>query len=88
MKISPRARRTARLLEVDPALAIPTGANGRIIERDIRTYIQSRPGDGFGGMVSDTGEADAVKAAEQPEKPAAEREYVDVKFSAGRQRRR
>ena len=33
--VSPRARMTAARIGVDPALAIPTGPNGRVIERDV-----------------------------------------------------
>ena len=88
-KISPRARMVARTLEVDPSLATPTGPNGRVIERDVRAYAQSRPGDGFGGMMTDT----AAPAAAAPAPAAAEvskeaapaaPDYEDVKFSAVR----
>ncbi len=33
--ISPRARGAAERLQLDPSMAIPTGPNGRVIERDI-----------------------------------------------------
>ena len=91
-KISPRAKMTANTLGVDASLATPTGPHGRIIERDVRAYAQSRPGDGFGGMVTEQAQAakEEVKAA--PAAPAAaaaapaaaEPEYTDIKFSAVR----
>lgn len=42
--ISPRARRTAEKLGVDPKDAVPSGANGRIMERDIYN-IQEKTAD-------------------------------------------
>ncbi len=88
-KISPRAKMVAGTLEVDPSLATPTGPNGRIIERDVRAYAQSRPGDGLGGRVSESVPAEAAAAAPAPaavEKaaPADAAEFEDVKFSAVR----
>ena len=86
--VSPRARMTANTLGVDPTLATPTGPHGRIVERDVRAYAESRPGDGFGGMAAQ--EAPAAKAAAPapaaaaPAPAAAEPEYTDVKFSAVR----
>ncbi len=75
IKISPRARMAAGKFDVDPALAVPTGAYGRIIERDVRTYVQSRPGDGFGGRISRVQPAADIPAA------ASERAYTDIPFS-------
>ncbi|NLO46985.1 MAG: 2-oxo acid dehydrogenase subunit E2 [Clostridiales bacterium] len=43
--ISPRARRTAERMGIDPGSATPTGPEGRIIERDVRAaYRQSDNG--------------------------------------------
>ena len=92
-KISPRARMTAKTLEVDASLATPTGPHGRIIERDVRAYAQSRPGDGFGGRLTDaapaaaSAPAPAAAAAPAKAEPAAAApapEFEDVKFSAVR----
>jgi len=63
--VSPRAAKLAKAHGVDPTLAVGTGPNGRIIERDVRKLIANPP-----AVV-----ATAVAAA-----PAAE-EYKDVKFS-------
>jgi pyruvate dehydrogenase E2 component (dihydrolipoamide acetyltransferase) len=66
--ISPRARKTAERLGVDMFSAKPTGANGRIMERDIYNITEQK--------------ASAPKQA-LPEKPAAEGtgEYADTKLS-------
>lgn len=66
--ISPRAKKLAERAGVDAALATPTGPNGRIIERDVRTLMDNP-------MV-----AAAAPAAAAPAAPVAE-EYEDVKFS-------
>jgi pyruvate dehydrogenase E2 component (dihydrolipoamide acetyltransferase) len=43
--VSPRAKAAAKSLDVDPALAVPTGPHGRVIERDIVSLAaQSRTG--------------------------------------------
>ncbi|MDR1691770.1 MAG: E3 binding domain-containing protein, partial [Oscillospiraceae bacterium] len=34
--VSPRAKKLAEKNDIDPSLAVPTGPNGRIIERDVR----------------------------------------------------
>ena len=39
IKISPRARRLAERTDADISKAVPTGPNGRIIERDINTLL-------------------------------------------------
>ncbi len=38
--ISPRARKLAECAGVDPALAVPTGPDGRVIERDVRRLME------------------------------------------------
>ncbi len=67
--ISPRAKKLAERAGVDAAQATPTGPNGRIIERDVRTLIDNP----------------VVAAAPAVSAPAAEAapvtEYEDVKFS-------
>mgnify|MGYP003291656782 CR=1 FL=1 len=70
--ISPRARKLADRAGVDASLATPTGPNGRIIERDVRTLMEN--------PVVSPANAEAVSAA--PVASAAdEAEYTDVKFS-------
>lgn len=67
--VSPRAKKLAERAGVDASLATPTGPNGRIIERDVRTLMDN---------------PSAVKMAEVPvvsEAKAPEAEYEDVKFS-------
>ena len=67
--ISPRAKKLAERAGVDASLATPTGPNGRIIERDVRTLMDN--------PVTAMETASAPVAA-----PAApEAEYEDVKFS-------
>lgn len=93
VKVSPRARALAGKAGVDPHFAAPTGPEGRVIERDIRTLIENGPsstpaaaaafagqgGTGIGGKfsVSDIGAAPAPAAAAAAQAPA----YVDEKLS-------
>ena len=63
--VSPRAAKLAKAHGVDASLAVGTGPNGRIIERDVLKLIANPP---------------AVAAAPVAAAPAAE-EYKDVKFS-------
>ena len=64
--VSPRAKKLAERAGVDASLATPTGPNGRIIERDVRTLMDNPA---------------AAKAASVAAAPVAEEEYKDVKFS-------
>ncbi len=74
VKISPRARNLAERTDADLSRAVPTGPNGRIIERDVNTLL-------------DKGWTNADKPAEAPASapaavaaaPAVE-EYTDVKI--------
>ena len=91
--VSPRARALAAKTGVDAKYATPTGPEGRIIERDVRTLIENGPsatyaaagefagngGTGIGGKfsVSDIGSA-AAAAAKTDATPVAE--YVDEKM--------
>lgn len=93
IKISPRAKALAEKTGIDPHFAAPTGPNGRIIERDVRTLIENGPtatyaavgefagaaGTGLGGKfsVADIGAAPAAAAAAPA---AAGPEYVDEKM--------
>ena len=77
--ISPRARKLAERAGVDASLATPTGPNGRIIERDVRTLMENP-------VVTEAKEAAvaSVPASAPVSAPAAkadEAEYTDVKFS-------
>ncbi|MBR3933704.1 MAG: 2-oxo acid dehydrogenase subunit E2 [Clostridia bacterium] len=67
--ISPRAKKLAERAGVDASLATPTGPNGRIIERDVRTLMDNPV------AVADA----ATTTAAAPANPEAE--YEDVKFS-------
>ena len=93
IKISPRAKALAEKTGIDPHFAAPTGPNGRIIERDVRTLIENGPtatyaaagdfagaaGTGLGGKfsVADIGAAPAAATAAPA---AAGPEYVDEKM--------
>ena len=63
--VSPRARRLAAKNDVDPALATPTGPEGRVIERDVRALIQ-----GGGG-------ARSLQGGASPAQPAPQAEYEE-----------
>ena len=67
--VSPRAKKLAERAGVDASLATPTGPNGRIIERDVRTLMDN--------PVAAKEAASAPKAVAIPEA-----EYEDVKFSS------
>ena len=67
--VSPRAKKLAERAGVDANLATPTGPNGRIIERDVRTLIDNP-------VVA--AQPETAKSVESV--PAVE-EYTDVKFS-------
>ena len=66
--VSPRAKKLAERAGVDASLATPTGPNGRIIERDVRTLMENPVA--------------APQAVSAPAASAVpEAEYEDVKFS-------
>ncbi len=67
--ISPRAKKLAERAGVDAENATPTGPNGRIIERDVRTLMENP-------VVSEKAVAPAAK-----DSATFEAEYEDVKFS-------
>ncbi len=71
--VSPRAKKLAERAGVDAALATPTGPNGRIIERDVRTLMENPV---VASAVQETAAPAPVAKAEIPEA-----EYTDVKFS-------
>ncbi len=75
MKISPRARHLAEKTEADLSKAVPTGPNGRIIERDVNALLDK------GLVIKSEPAAAAAAPAPAPEAPkAAEPEYNDVKL--------
>jgi len=67
--VSPRAKKLAERAGVDAAFATPTGPNGRIIERDVRT------------LMDNPAVASAPQAQTAPAAAIPEAEYEDVKFS-------
>ncbi len=73
MKISPRARHLAEQTDADLAQAVPTGPNGRIIERDVNALVDA-------GKLIGTAVAEAPAAAAAPVAAAEEVEYVDEKL--------
>ena len=74
MKISPRARHLAEQTDADLAQAVPTGPNGRIIERDVNALVDA-------GKLVGTAVAEApVAAVAAAPAAAAEVEYVDEKL--------
>ena len=75
MKISPRARHLAEQTDADLAQAVPTGPNGRIIERDVNALVDA--GKLIGTAVA---EAPAAVAAAPAAAAAEEVEYVDEKL--------
>ncbi len=75
MKISPRARRLAEKTDADLTRAVPTGPNGRIIERDVNTLLDK------GFLKGAAVEAPAAAAVATPAAVSApEAEYEDVKL--------
>lgn len=79
MKISPRARHLAERTDADLSRAVPTGPNGRIIERDVNALLDK----GFTNADKAEVKAEAAPAA-KAEAPAAKpentAEYTDVKL--------
>lgn len=79
IRISPRARNLAEKMEIDYSKAIPTGAEGRIIERDIEALAK----DGVIALRQSAVKAQEAPAA-APASPAAQAAapaYVDEKIS-------
>ena len=72
IKISPRARHLAERTDADISRAVPTGPNGRIIERDINTLLDK----GWTKADKPVESAPAVSASAAP----ALEEYTDVKL--------
>ena len=72
IKISPRARHLAERTDADISRAIPTGPNGRIIERDVNALLDK-------GWTNADKPIEAPAPASVASVPAAE-EYTDVKL--------
>lgn len=72
IKISPRARHLAERTDADISRAVPTGPNGRIIERDINTLLDK-------GWTNADKPVEAAPAVSASAAPALE-EYTDVKL--------
>lgn len=95
IKASPRAKNLAEKLGADIRFAVPTGAEGRIVESDVRNLVENGPmstkaaagafdgqaGGGLGGKfsVNDIGAAPAASEAVAPA-AAVLPEYVDEKM--------
>jgi pyruvate dehydrogenase E2 component (dihydrolipoamide acetyltransferase) len=81
LKISPRARHLAERTDADLSKAVPTGPNGRIIERDVNALLDK--GLTTADRAAEAVPAEAPKAEEkapvQAVAPAAE--YEDVKLT-------
>lgn len=73
LKISPRARHLAERTDADLSRAVPTGPNGRIIERDVNALLDK-------GWTNADKPAPAPVTAAAASAPAAE-EYTDVKLT-------
>ena len=80
MKISPRAKNLAAKTDADLSKAVPTGPNGRIIERDVNALLDK--GLTLANAKAEAPAAEAPKAAapvaEAPK--AADAEFEDVKL--------
>ena len=74
--VTPRARKLAEQLGIDPALASPTGPRDRVIARDVEALAEAqKTGTGFGGRTF----GETVSAASTAAVPTAE--YTDEKFT-------
>lgn len=81
LKISPRARRLAERTDADLSKAVPTGPNGRIIERDVNALLDKglTTADKAAQVAPVTAPKAEEKAPVQAAAPAAE--YEDVKLT-------
>ncbi len=86
LKISPRAKNLAEKSGVNPSLAAPTGPYGRVIERDIITFLDSNAGSGIGGRpLSGETVSTPVAASAATVSPADGGDYEDIAFTKIRQ---
>jgi len=94
--LSPRAKRLAKTTGADIRYAVPSGANNRIMERDVQAVIQqghlaTRPaqgsntegvlGTGIGGRVTTFDTSDDSRAASGAKRNLRGPEYEEVKLS-------
>ena len=79
MKISPRARHLAERTDADLSRAVPTGPNGRIIERDVNALLDKGYTNADKAEVK-TEPVQAAKAETVTAKPENTAEYTDVKL--------
>lgn len=93
--VSPRARALAAKAGVDPRFAVPTGAEGRVVEADIRALIEKGPaatyaaagafngaeGTGLGGRFSVADATAPAAAAPAAAAAAPAPAYVDEKMT-------
>ncbi len=81
--VSPRAKKLAERAGVDASMAVGTGPNGRIIERDVRELMANPPAkqDAPAAVAAAPVAAAAPAAPTAPVVAEAEAEYKDVKFS-------
>ena len=77
IKISPRARHLAERTDADLSKAVPTGPNGRIIERDVNVLLDKGLTIAAAAAAEEKAPAAAAPAAAAP---VAENEYEDVKI--------
>lgn len=79
MKISPRARHLAERTDADLSRAVPTGPNGRIIERDVNALLDKDFTNADKAEVKAEA-APAAKAEAPAAKPENTAEYTDVRL--------
>ncbi len=77
IRISPRARHLAERTDADLSKAVPTGPNGRIIERDVNALLDKGLTIAAAAAAEEKAPAAAAPAAAAP---VAENEYEDVKI--------
>lgn len=80
MKISPRARHLAERTDADLSRAVPTGPNGRIIERDVNALLDKGFTNADRAAEVKAEPAPAAKAEAPAAKPENTAEYTDVKL--------
>ncbi len=80
MKISPRARHLAERTDADLSQVVPTGPQGRVIERDVNKLLDE--GKILSARKAETAPAPAAEVkAEAPKAEAPAAEYEDVRIS-------
>jgi pyruvate dehydrogenase E2 component (dihydrolipoamide acetyltransferase) len=85
LKISPRARRLAEKTDADLSRVVPTGPNGRVIERDVNRLLDA--GLTKAGAAAEPAEAPAAATAAPAAAPASAAtaaEYTDIKLTSVR----